>query len=62
MSLCLLLQMNPYVSELALYDIQGTPGVACDISHINSKAKTKACSWTSGTGLPHEHRMRAAEP
>ena len=36
-------QMNPYVSELALYDIQGTPGVAADISHINSKAKTKAC-------------------
>ena len=35
------LQMNPYVSELALYDIQGTPGVAADISHINSKAKTK---------------------
>lgn len=33
--------MNPYVSELALYDIQGTPGVAADISHINSKAKTK---------------------
>ena len=43
MSLCLLLQMNPHVSELALYDVQGTPGVACDISHINSKAKTKAC-------------------
>ena len=43
MSLGLLLQMNPNVSELALYDIQGTPGVACDISHINSKAKTKAC-------------------
>ena len=35
------LQMNPYVSDLALYDIQGTPGVAADISHINSKAKTK---------------------
>lgn len=33
--------MNPYVSDLALYDIQGTPGVAADISHINSKAKTK---------------------
>ena len=35
------LQMNPYVSDLALYDIQGTPGVAADISHINSKATTK---------------------
>lgn len=33
--------MNPNVSDLALYDIQGTPGVAADISHINSKAITK---------------------
>lgn len=35
------MQMNPNVSDLALYDIQGTPGVAADISHINSKAITK---------------------
>lgn len=39
--------MNPYVSDLALYDIQGTPGVAADISHINSKAKTKVITLTS---------------
>ncbi|CAK0783690.1 hypothetical protein CVIRNUC_006889 [Coccomyxa viridis] len=39
--LALLMKMNPYVSDLALYDIQGTPGVAADISHINSKAKTR---------------------
>ncbi|KAJ3186786.1 hypothetical protein HK101_009605, partial [Irineochytrium annulatum] len=30
---------NPLVSELALYDIVNTPGVAADLSHINSNAK-----------------------
>ena len=39
--MCWWMQMNPNVSDLALYDIQGTPGVAADISHINSKAITK---------------------
>lgn len=37
----LLMKMSPYVSELALYDIAGTPGVAADLSHINSKALVK---------------------
>lgn len=31
-------QINPFVSELSLYDIAGTPGVAADLSHINTKA------------------------
>lgn len=35
------MQMNPYVSSLSLYDIAGTPGVAADISHINTKAIVK---------------------
>lgn len=33
--------MNPFVSELSLYDIAGTEGVAADISHINTKAIAK---------------------
>ena len=33
-------QISPFVSELSLYDIAATPGVAADISHINSRAKT----------------------
>jgi malate dehydrogenase len=37
----LLMKMNPYVSSLSLYDIAGTPGVAADISHINTKAIAK---------------------
>ena len=37
--LSLLLKMNPLVDRLALFDIVNTPGVAADLSHINSKAK-----------------------
>ncbi|KAI9668956.1 MAG: Malate dehydrogenase, cytoplasmic [Caeruleum heppii] len=37
--LSLLLKLNPRVSHLALYDIRGGPGVAADISHINTKSK-----------------------
>ncbi|KAK4553654.1 Malate dehydrogenase, cytoplasmic [Recurvomyces mirabilis] len=39
--LSLLLKLNPRVSELALYDIKGAPGVAADISHINTKSVVK---------------------
>lgn len=35
------MKLSPYVSDLALYDIAGTPGVAADISHINSKARVR---------------------
>jgi malate dehydrogenase len=36
--LSLLMKLNPLVSSLSLYDIAGTPGVAADVSHINSPA------------------------
>ena len=38
------LQLNPHVGQLSLYDIAGTPGVACDISHCNTKAIAKVCT------------------
>ncbi|OTB06917.1 hypothetical protein M426DRAFT_9341 [Hypoxylon sp. CI-4A] len=38
--LSLLLKLSPYVDELALYDVVNTPGVATDLSHISSTAKT----------------------
>ncbi|KAJ9671502.1 hypothetical protein PVL29_025281 [Vitis rotundifolia] len=34
--LSLLMKINPLVSNLALYDIAGTPGVAADVSHVNT--------------------------
>ncbi|XP_022093249.1 malate dehydrogenase, mitochondrial-like [Acanthaster planci] len=37
--LSLLLKMNPMVSNLALYDVVNTPGVAADLSHIETPAK-----------------------
>ncbi|KAJ3060950.1 hypothetical protein HDU99_005719, partial [Rhizoclosmatium hyalinum] len=37
--LSLLLKLNPNVSKLALYDIVNTPGVAADLSHINTNSK-----------------------
>ncbi|KAF8544874.1 lactate dehydrogenase/glycoside hydrolase [Trichophaea hybrida] len=36
--LSLLLKLNKRVSDLALYDIRGGPGVAADISHVNTKS------------------------
>ncbi|XP_052177241.1 malate dehydrogenase, mitochondrial [Diospyros lotus] len=37
--LALLMKLNPLVSTLALYDIAGTPGVAADVSHINTRSE-----------------------
>ncbi|GAB2215625.1 hypothetical protein Droror1_Dr00020014 [Drosera rotundifolia] len=39
--LSLLMKLNPLVSSLALYDIAGTPGVAADVSHINTRSEVK---------------------
>jgi len=36
--LSLLMKLNPRVTQLALYDIRGGPGVAADISHINTRS------------------------
>lgn len=37
--LSLLMKLNPLVSSLSLYDIAGTPGVAADVSHINTRSQ-----------------------
>ncbi|KAM1655585.1 hypothetical protein EV2_008032 [Malus domestica] len=39
--LALLMKLNPLVSHLSLYDIAGTPGVAADVSHINTRSEVK---------------------
>ncbi|CAK7270619.1 Malate dehydrogenase, cytoplasmic [Sporothrix epigloea] len=48
--LSLLLKLNPRVTELALYDIRGGPGVAADISHVNTKSTVKGYE-PSASGL-----------
>lgn len=40
--LSMLLKNSPLVTELSLYDIVNTPGVAADLSHIDTPAKVKA--------------------
>jgi malate dehydrogenase len=37
--LALLLKSNKYVTALSLYDLVATPGVAADLSHINTASK-----------------------
>jgi malate dehydrogenase len=37
----LLMKLNPLVTDLSLYDIAGTPGVASDLSHINTGANVE---------------------
>lgn len=37
----LLLKASPLVDELALFDIVNSPGVAADLSHINTKSVVK---------------------
>ncbi|KAK4459998.1 lactate/malate dehydrogenase [Cladorrhinum samala] len=44
--LSLLLKLNPRVTELALYDIRGAPGVAADVSHVNTKSTVKGYDAT----------------
>uniref|UniRef100_A0A8H7XYF2 Malate dehydrogenase n=1 Tax=Psilocybe cubensis TaxID=181762 RepID=A0A8H7XYF2_PSICU len=39
--LALLLKANPLVTELGLFDIVNTPGVAADLSHISTPAKVE---------------------
>ncbi|KAH9797272.1 malate dehydrogenase [Citrus sinensis] len=39
--LALLMKLDPLVSSLSLYDIANTPGVAADVSHINSPAQVE---------------------
>jgi len=39
--LALLLKTNPLITELGLYDIVNTPGVAADLSHIPTNAKVE---------------------
>ena len=38
--LSMLLKLNPAITQLHLYDIVNTPGVAADLSHIKTQAKT----------------------
>lgn len=44
--LSLLLKNSPLVSRLTLYDLAHTPGVAADLSHIETRATVKGTGHT----------------
>ena len=46
----LLLKQSPLVTKLSLYDIAHTPGVAADLSHINSQAEVKGYAGAEQLG------------
>ncbi|KAJ1986300.1 Malate dehydrogenase, cytoplasmic [Dimargaris cristalligena] len=50
--LSLLLKANPTISHLSLYDLFNTPGVAADLSHINTPAKVTG-HLPDNDGLKH---------
>ncbi|KAJ1934545.1 Malate dehydrogenase, cytoplasmic, partial [Linderina pennispora] len=49
--LSLLLKTNPRVTELGLYDIVNTPGVAADIGHINTLSNVAGYTAKDKDGL-----------
>lgn len=46
--LSMLLKLDPNVSSLSLYDIRGAPGVAADVSHIDSAGEVRRPSLILG--------------
>ena len=43
--LSLLLKTDPLVSSLSLYDIRGAPGVAADVSHVDSASEVRIINF-----------------
>ena len=54
--LSLLLKLNPDVTSLSLYDIRGAPGVAADVSHVDTPSKVRAL----GAGLRNVRSTHAS--
>ena len=51
--LSLLLKQNEKVSDLRLYDVRLAPGVAADISHVNTPSKVRDTCELNAT-MQHE--------
>ncbi|KAI9501917.1 Malate dehydrogenase, cytoplasmic [Coemansia spiralis] len=57
--LSLLLKANPRITELGLYDIHNTPGVAADVGHINTLSNVTGYTAKDKDGL--EKALEGAE-
>jgi len=53
--LSLLCKLSPHITELACYDVVGTPGVAADLSHIPTRATTSGSLPSNGTWPPRSN-------
>lgn len=49
--LSLLLKQDPLVSSLNLYDIRGAPGVAADVSHVDTASEVCSKVFFFGGGI-----------
>jgi malate dehydrogenase len=61
----LLLKADPLVTSLRLYDIRGAPGVAADISHVNTASDVKGfeqAECVAGAGSDRAMLMPASSP
>uniref|UniRef100_A0A1B6FAK0 Malate dehydrogenase n=1 Tax=Cuerna arida TaxID=1464854 RepID=A0A1B6FAK0_9HEMI len=56
--LSMLLKQSPYLSQLSLYDIANTPGVAADLSHIDTPTEVRG--FMGGTDMAREALKGAA--
>ncbi|KAJ1668480.1 Malate dehydrogenase, cytoplasmic [Coemansia sp. RSA 1813] len=57
--LSLLLKANPRITELGLYDIHNTPGVAADVGHINTLSNVTGYTAKDKDGL--KEALKGAE-
>lgn len=53
--LSLLCKLSPHITELACYDVVGTPGVAADLSHIPTLARTTGSLPSNGSWPPRSN-------
>ncbi len=59
-SLSLLFKLSPYVTELSLYDVVNSPGVAADLGHINTGAIVKGYLAYNDDKEKHKEELKNA--
>ena len=57
--LSLLLKSDPLVTSLSLYDIRGAPGVAADVSHVDTASEVRFPDCAVETRLSAEPFVRS---
>lgn len=63
--LSLLIKLNPDVTHLAVFDLVGAPGVACDLSHVDTPCKVTGhgmtiAQFTGDKKIPNQDAYQAS--